>query len=76
MSNALDYLKGCIANSDYTYSGEVTTHCKVLFNNGISANGIYVCDASGFVKQEADKAAHDDAIKTLIPGVEFVLNKK
>ncbi len=76
MSQAtLDYIHGRIVTSDFSNTGEIVTTCKVTFDNGMYTTGTSIRDINNFDKEEAQKAACDNAIKVLSPGVEFILTK-
>lgn len=73
--STIDYLKSRVVSAIPKISGDITTHSIVTFDNGIIVEGRSVRDISIYDKEEADTAAFNDAICSLIPGVEFVLNK-
>ncbi len=73
---ALEYLKNRIVVTDCKQVGEITTTCKLTFDNEQSVYGTSVIDASEFNKEKADAAAYEDALAVLAPGVEFIMNKR
>lgn len=71
----IDYLKGRVVSAVPTISGEVTTHSTITFDNGVVVEGSAIRDISSYEKTEADAAAFQSAIASLVPGVAFILTK-
>lgn len=71
----LEYLKGKVISAIPKTTGEIITQSIITFENGIVVEGQSVRDINIYDKVEAENAAYEDAIKTLYPGVEFILTK-
>ncbi len=72
----IDYIKSRIVSSESSVSGDIETITKITFDSGIVATGCSIRPIDGFLQEEAQKAACDDAIGKLYAGVEFSLSKK
>ena len=72
----LDYIQTRIASVEYTTTGDITTTCKIMLDNGMIVENSSIRDISMFNKEEAEKAAHEKAVGTFYPGVNLILTKK
>ncbi len=72
--STIEYLKGRVVSAIPRISGDITTHSVITFDNGIIVKGCSVRDINNYDKTEADAAAFNDAVTSLTPGVDFVLN--
>lgn len=71
----LDYLKSRVVSAIPKTSGEITTNSVITFDNGVTVEGSSVRDIAQYDKTEADSAAFQNAVASLIPGIEFATNK-
>ena len=70
---SLDFINAKIVNRTYTTAGEITVTSTLTFDNGFTATGTATRDISGYDATEAQKAADDAIIATLVPGVASIL---
>jgi len=71
-----DFIKGKVTSTSYVESGLITTTAKVIFLNGTHITGTDSVELSGYNKETAQKAAYDNAVASLMPGVALILNKQ
>lgn len=71
----IDYLKDRVISAVPTISGDIITHSVITFDNGLIMEGCAVRDISSYEKTEADSAAFNEAVSSLLPGINFVLSK-
>ncbi len=72
-----EYMKGRIANTDYTFLGTTTTICSIVLDNGFSVHGTSACvNKANFNKEIGKKIAHNNAFRQLWPLFGFLLAEK
>ena len=76
MSEIKEYINSRIASKTSDVCGEITTTATVTLDTGEVLEGQSVRDIHGYDAEEAENAASEDAISSLIPGITLVLSKK
>ncbi len=72
----LEYLRGRTAETNIAIQGDIITTCSLKLDTGAMVEGSVSRDINAYDKEEASRAAYENAVEKLIPGIELMLNLK